>query len=73
MPGSPAILDFAAGFAVALMLKDLSLAADAVAETGAGTVLGAAARDAYARLAAAGLGHKDFSVTGQVLRAGNLP
>lgn len=73
VPASPANRDYAAGFAVALMLKDLSLAADAVAETGAGTVLGAAARDAYARLAAAGLGHKDFSVTGQVLRAGNLP
>ena len=73
VPTSPANRDYAAGFAVALMLKDLSLAADAVAATGAGSVLGGTARDAYARLVTAGLGHKDFSVTGQVLREGDLP
>lgn len=73
VPTSPANRDYAPGFAVALMLKDLSLAADAVAATGATSVLGGPARDAYARLAAAGLGHKDFSVTGQVFRKGPLP
>ena len=73
VPTSPANRDYAPGFAVALMLKDLSLAADAVAATGATSVLGGPARDAYVRLAAAGLGHKDFSVTGQVFREGPLP
>lgn len=70
VPGSPANRDYQAGFAVDLMLKDLSLAVDAVASTGAPTVLGGAARAAYARLAAAGLGGKDFSVAAKALRDG---
>lgn len=70
VPGSPANRDYQAGFAVDLMLKDLSLAADAVASTGAGSVLGGAARMAYARLSAAGLGGKDFSVAARALRDG---
>ena len=73
VPTSPANRDYQAGFAVDLMLKDLSLAADAVASTGAGSVLGGVAREAYARLAAAGLGGKDFSVVAKVLGEGSLP
>ena len=72
VPASPANRDYQPGFAVDLMLKDLSLAADAVAATGAGTVLGAAAREAYARLATAGYGAKDFSVAARALQDGAL-
>lgn len=72
VPASPANRDYVPGFAVELMLKDLTLAADAAASTGAPTVLGAPARDAYARLVAAGLGQKDFSVAAQALQTGAL-
>ena len=72
VPASPANRDYVPGFAVDLMLKDLSLAADAVAATGAGSVLGGAARDAYARLSASGLGGKDFSVAAKALSEGKL-
>ena len=46
VPASPANRDYAAGFAVDLMLKDLTLAADAAAQSGAATVLGPAAQPA---------------------------
>ncbi len=72
VPAAPSNRDYAAGFAVALMLKDLGLAADATAETGAGSVLGGAAREAYARLAAEGLGEKDFSVMARALLEGRF-
>ena len=72
VPAAPSNRDYAAGFAVDLMLKDLSLAADAVSATGAGSVLGAAARDAYARLAAMGEGGRDFSVAARALLEGKL-
>ena len=70
VPASPANRDYAAGFAVDLMLKDLTLASEAAAASGAATVLGPAAREAYARLQADGLGGKDFSVAAEVLRRG---
>ena len=70
VPASPANRDYAAGFAVDLMLKDLTLASEAAAASGAATVLGPAAREVYARLQADGLGGKDFSVAAQVLRRG---
>ena len=72
VPASPANRDYAAGFAVDLMLKDLSLAADAAASTGAAGVLGVVARDVYAKLSAAGLGGKDFSVVARALLEGRL-
>ena len=72
VPAAPSNRDYAAGFAVDLMLKDLSLAADAVGTTGAGSVLGAAARDAYARLSALGEGGRDFSVAAHALLEGKL-
>ena len=72
VPTSPANRDYVPGFAIDLMLKDLGLAADAVAATGAGSVLGGHARDAYARLAAAGMGGKDFSVAARALIDGAL-
>jgi 3-hydroxyisobutyrate dehydrogenase len=61
VPTSPANRDYAAGFATSLMLKDLSLAQAAAAETGAATPLGAHAARIYETLAE-GEGDRDFSV-----------
>ena len=72
VPASPANREYQAGFATALMLKDLTLAADAVAATGAASVLGGHARAAYARLAELGMGEKDFSVAARALLQGQL-
>jgi len=72
VPASPANREYQAGFATDLMLKDVSLAVDAIASTGAASVLGTAARDAYARLSALGLGGKDFSVAAQALLEGRI-
>ncbi len=72
VPASPANRDYQAGFAVDLMLKDLSLATGAIEETGAASLLAQAARDAYARLSAAGLGGKDFSVVARALQDGTI-
>jgi 3-hydroxyisobutyrate dehydrogenase len=72
VPTSPANRDYAAGFAVDLMLKDLTLATTAEAETGAPSVIGEAARDAFARLSAMGLGGKDFSIIARALLEGRL-
>ena len=72
VPASPANRDYQAGFAAALMLKDLTLATDAAAATGAAGVLGQPARAAYARLAELGMGDKDFSVAARALLQGQL-
>lgn len=72
VPASPANRDYQAGFATDLMLKDVSLAMDAITSTGSASVLGAAARDAYARLSGLGYGGKDFSVAAQALLEGRI-
>ena len=72
VPGSPANRDYQPGFAVDLMLKDLTLATEAAAALGAAGVLGAHARAAYAALSAQGLGGRDFSVAARALIAGTL-
>ena len=54
------------------MLKDLTLATGAEAETGAASVLGEAARAAYERLSRLGLGGKDFSVIARALLEGRF-
>lgn len=72
VPASPANRDYQAGFAAALMLKDLTLAVEAAAAAGAAGVLGRPAQQAYARLCAMGLGGKDFSVAAQTLLAGPI-
>lgn len=72
VPTSPANRDYEAGFAVELMLKDLTLATEAEAETGAPSVLGGAARGAYERLSRQGLGGKDFSVIARALLDGSF-
>ncbi|EUA06914.1 putative 3-hydroxyisobutyrate dehydrogenase [Mycobacterium xenopi 4042] len=67
VPTSPANNDFAPGFATALMNKDLSLAMQAVASTGAAAPLGSHAADIYAKFA---VDHadKDFSAVIEMLR-----
>ena len=61
VPTSPANNDYKPGFAADLMLKDLTLAQDAAAASGAATPLGKHARDIYQSFAAAGHGGMDFS------------
>ncbi len=69
VPAAPSNRDYAAGFAAALMLKDLKLGQDAAAATGAPTPLGAHATALYQRIADAGLAGKDFSVAFPFLAA----
>ena len=47
VPSSPANRDYAAGFTVAMMLKDLKLSQQAAASTGAKTPLGAHATELF--------------------------
>ena len=70
-PESPADRDYEGGFLTALMLKDLKLAQEAAAKSGAATPMGAQAEALYALLDRLGFGQKDFSSALQVLR-GNL-
>jgi 3-hydroxyisobutyrate dehydrogenase len=66
-PDTPADHGYQGGFAGALMLKDLRLAMAAAADVGASTPMGARATDLYERLAAEGLGDRDFSIIGTQL------
>jgi 3-hydroxyisobutyrate dehydrogenase len=61
VPVSPANRDYRPGFAAALMLKDLKLAQEAAADSGAATPLGAQAAQLYALYAASGHSGDDFS------------
>ncbi|WP_448581172.1 3-hydroxyisobutyrate dehydrogenase, partial [Thermaurantiacus sp.] len=67
-PESPADRGYAGGFATALMLKDLRLAMDAAAATGAHTPMGARAAELYAAFAEAGNAELDFSAIFQSFR-----
>jgi len=60
-PETPADHDYEGGFAAALMLKDLKLAADAARSVGAYTPMGAEAEELYQRFVDRGGGNKDFS------------
>ena len=61
VPASPANRDYQAGFAAALMLKDLKLAQEAAQQSGAVTPLGAEAAQLYALFNAQGNSGVDFS------------
>lgn len=61
VPTSPANRDYAAGFTVAMMLKDLKLAQEAATAAGANTPLGTQATEMYDAFAAAGNEGLDFS------------
>jgi 3-hydroxyisobutyrate dehydrogenase len=67
-PDTPADHAYQGGFATALMLKDLKLAAAAAGDTGADTPMGAKAAELYQRFADGGQGALDFSGIIQMLR-----
>ena len=71
VPAAPSNRGYEGGFLTALMLKDLKLAQEAAARSGAATPLGAQAEALYALLDRLGYGGKDFSAVLQLLR-GNL-
>ena len=60
-PETPADRGYEGGFASALMLKDLKLAAEAAGQVGAYTPMGAEAEELYQRFVDRGGGSKDFS------------
>ena len=70
-PQTAADRNYEGGFATAMMLKDLKLAQEAAAKSGAATPLGSQAEAVYALFERLGFGGKDFSAVQQLLR-GNL-
>ena len=61
VPTSPANRDYQAGFAAAMMLKDLRLAMEAAQSVQARTPLGAGAEAIYSAYVESGEGNRDFS------------
>ena len=72
VPASPANKDYQAGFAAALMVKDMTLAVEAEQQAGAPTVLTDHALAAYRAMVDRGWGEKDFSVVARALLSGGL-
>jgi 3-hydroxyisobutyrate dehydrogenase len=68
VPTSPANRDYQPGFTADMMLKDLRLAQEAVAQVGATTPLGAEASALYSEFAQGGSGAVDFSGIIRMLR-----
>jgi 3-hydroxyisobutyrate dehydrogenase len=68
VPAAPSNRGYEGGFLAALMLKDLKLAQEAAAKSGAATPLGAQAEALYALFDRLGHGRKDFSAVLQLLR-----
>ncbi|MDO8607642.1 MAG: 3-hydroxyisobutyrate dehydrogenase [Phaeospirillum sp.] len=68
VPTSPANRDYKAGFAAAMMLKDLKLAVEAAGIAGAAVPLGAEAAQLYAMMVGSGDGSLDFSGVIHMLR-----
>lgn len=70
VPGSPANRDYRPGFAAELMVKDLGLAQEAAAASGAATPMGARALELYRRYLGEGGEGSDFSGIVRMLREG---
>ncbi len=68
VPAAPSNRAYEGGFLTALMLKDLKLAQEAAAKSGAATPMGAQAEALYALFDGLGYGGKDFSAVLQMLR-----
>jgi len=68
VPAAPSNRDYQGGFLTRLMLKDLKLAQEAAAKSGAATPLGAQAEAMYALFDRLGFGAKDFSAVLQLMR-----
>ncbi len=73
VPGSAANHDYRPGFSAELMLKDLTLAQEAAATTGAATPLGATAAALYQRFRDEGHGAQDYAAIIHSLREGRTP
>ena len=67
----PAAKDYAGGFGVDLMLKDLGLAANAAIESKSTIALGETARNLFALHSQNGNGHLDFSSVLNLMRYDN--
>jgi 3-hydroxyisobutyrate dehydrogenase len=72
VPAAPSNRGYEGGFATAMMLKDLKLAQEAAARSGAAAPLGASAEGLYALFDRLGGGPKDFSAILEMFR-GKLP
>jgi 3-hydroxyisobutyrate dehydrogenase len=72
VPAAPSNRNYEGGFATAMMLKDLKLAQEAAAKSGAAAPLGASAEGLYALFDRLGGGGKDFSAILEMFR-GNIP
>lgn len=70
VPASPANNDYQPGFAASLMLKDLTLAMQAAAQSDADTPLGAKAHALYEALCSQGHAAQDFSYMMERIRRG---
>ena len=68
VPTAPSNRNYEGGFATAMMLKDLKLAQEAAAKSGAATPLGATAEGLYALFDRLGGGSKDFSAILDLIR-----
>ena len=68
VPTAPSNRNYEGGFATAMMLKDLKLAQEAAARSGAAAPLGAAAEGLYALFDRLGGSDKDFSAILEMLR-----
>jgi 3-hydroxyisobutyrate dehydrogenase len=68
VPAAPSNRGYEGGFATAMMLKDLKLAQEAAARSGAAAPLGAAAEGLYALFDRLGGGGKDFSAILELFR-----
>jgi 3-hydroxyisobutyrate dehydrogenase len=68
VPSAPSNRNYEGGFLTALMSKDLKLAQEAAAKSGAATPMGAQAQALYALFEAQGYGQRDFSAILQMLR-----
>ncbi len=68
VPNSPANNGYEAGFATAMILKDLKLAQACAASAGASAPMGAQAEGLFALFDQLGYGNKDFSAIIQLLR-----
>jgi 3-hydroxyisobutyrate dehydrogenase len=68
VPTAPSNRGYEGGFLAALMLKDLKLAQEAAAHSGATTPMGAQAEALYALFDNLGYGAKDFSAVLQLMR-----
>jgi len=68
VPAAPSNRGYEGGFATAMMLKDLKLAQEAAARSGAAAPLGATAEGLYALFDRLGYGGKDFSAILELFR-----